>query len=34
MPHGFNIIAQLPEAREATPDMTRFFDECMVEAAR
>jgi len=32
MSHGFNIIAQLPEAREATQDMIRFFDECMDEA--
>jgi len=29
MSHGFNIMAQLPEAREATQDMIRFFDECM-----
>src|SRR5215469_7164797 len=33
MSHGFNIMAQLPEAREATADMIRFFDECM-DAAR
>jgi hypothetical protein len=33
MSHGFNIMAQLPEAREATTDMIRFFDECMEEAA-
>ena len=31
--HGFNIMAQLPEAREATRDMIRFFDECMNAAA-
>jgi monoterpene epsilon-lactone hydrolase len=31
MSHGFNIMAQLPEAREATTDMIRFFDECMDE---
>jgi epsilon-lactone hydrolase len=29
MSHGFNIMAQLPEAREATLDMIRFFDEYM-----
>jgi epsilon-lactone hydrolase len=29
MSHGFNILAQLPEAQEATRDMVRFFDECM-----
>jgi epsilon-lactone hydrolase len=34
MSHGFNIMAQLPEAREATVDMIRFFDECMDSAAR
>ena len=34
MSHGFNIMAQLPEAREATIDMIRFFDECMEEAGR
>ena len=33
MSHGFNIMAQLPEAREATLDMIRFFDECMDAAA-
>lgn len=33
MSHGFNIMAQLPEAREATLDMVRFFDECMDAAA-
>jgi epsilon-lactone hydrolase len=33
MSHGFNIMAQLPEAREATQDMIRFFDECMDAAA-
>jgi acetyl esterase/lipase len=33
MSHGFNIMAQLPEAREATIDMVRFFDECMDQAA-
>lgn len=32
MSHGFNIMAQLPEAREATIDMIRFFDECMDES--
>ena len=29
MSHGFNIMAQLPEAQEAARDMVRFFDECM-----
>jgi len=32
MSHAFNIMVQLPEAREATLDMVRFFDECMDEA--
>ena len=27
--HGFNVLAHLPEAREATLDMIRFFDEQM-----
>lgn len=34
MSHGFNIMAQLPEARDATIDMIRFFDECMEKAGR
>ncbi|MBV9995838.1 MAG: alpha/beta hydrolase [Caulobacteraceae bacterium] len=34
MSHGFNIMIQLPEAREATLDMIRFFDGCMDEAGR
>jgi acetyl esterase/lipase len=29
MSHAFNIMAQIPEAQEATRDMVRFFDECM-----
>jgi len=33
MSHAFNIMAQLPEAREANLDMVRFFDECMDAAA-
>jgi len=33
MSHGFNIMAQVPEAREATKDMIRFFDQCMDAAA-
>src|SRR6516165_5729022 len=33
MSHAFNIMAQLPEAREANLDMIRFFDECMDAAA-
>jgi epsilon-lactone hydrolase len=29
--HGFNVLAHLPEAREATLDMIRFFDQQMDE---
>lgn len=29
MPHGFNVLINLPEAREATQDMLRFFFEQM-----